>query len=397
MLTNMIAAALAVCLALQTKAPGLVTLESLDGRSETKLAASFQTNDPRQLGAHVLVFPVSADAAPADANAAQLELRTGERWIGALRGVSGEELEIRFASGAAARAQIDEVRALTFPGRLPADWTGALTAAPEGDRLYRVRGRALDVVDGATEEFTAEGVRFHGTRIDSKLFQWSEIAALFVDSLGGAAPAKAAASTDVPVILDLVAGSRVRGLLRSCAQEKIVISGLAGQTLEFPFGVVRQLFVADGAARYLSELAPSVAEPSRPFGDDLGLSWPHQVDRSVTGRALTAGGRVFGHGFGVHAPSKLTWKLAGGWTKLRARVAIDDEVLGLGARGSVVFRVLLDGKKVWESAVVHGGDAPLALPAIELGTAQELTLEADPGADSFVADRADWLDVMLVK
>ena len=265
--------------------------------------------------------------------------------------------------------------------------------------FYRglVRGRALDIVDGATEEFTAEGVRFHGTRIDSKLFPWSEIAALFVESLGGAEAAKPAAAPDVPVTLDLAGGSRVRGVLKSCAQEKLVIAALAGQTLEFPFALVRQLFVDDGAARYLSELTPSSAAASRPFGDDLGLTWPHRVDQSVTGRPLTAGGRVFPHGFGVHAPSKLVWKLAGGFTKLRGRVAVDDEVLGLGARGSVVFRVLLDGKKMWESAVLHGGDAPVAFPAIELGTASELTLEVDPGADSFVADRADWLDVMLVK
>lgn len=378
-------------------APAVVVLEGLDGKVETRPAAGFQTNDPRALGAHVLVFSPAAEAAPADASAAQLELRTGERWIGALRGVSGEEVEIRFSPSAAARARIDEIRALTFPGRLPADWTGALAPAPEGDRLYRVRGRALDIVDGATEEFTAEGVRFHGTRIDSKLFPWSEIAALFVESLGGATAANPASAADVPVIVDLTAGSRVRGVLQSCAQEKIALRGLSGQTLEFPFALVRQLFVDDGAARYLSELAPSSAEASRPFGDDLGLTWPHRVDQSVTGRALTAGGRVFGHGFGVHAPSKLVWKLAGGWSKLRGRVAVDDEVLGLGERGSVVFRVLLDGKKVWESAVLHGGDAPVAFPAIELGTASELTLEVDPGADSFVADRADWLDVMLVK
>lgn len=377
--------------------PAVVVLEGLDGKVETRAAAGFQTSDPRALGAHVLVFSPAVEAPLADASAARLELRTGDRWIGALRGVSGEEVEIRFSPAAAARARIDEIRALTFPGRLPADWTGALEPATEGDRLYRVRGRALDIVDGATEEFTAEGVRFHGTRIDSKLFPWSEIAALFVESLGGAEAAKPAAAPDVPVTLDLAGGSRVRGVLKSCAQEKLVIAALAGQTLEFPFALVRQLFVDDGAARYLSELTPSSAEASRPFGDDLGLTWPHRVDQSVTGRPLTAGGRVFPHGFGVHAPSKLVWKLAGGFTKLRGRVAVDDEVLGLGARGSVVFRVLLDGKKMWESAVLHGGDAPVAFPAIEFGTASELTLEVDPGADSFVADRADWLDVMLVK
>ena len=62
----------------------------------------------------------------------------------------------------------------------------------------------------------------------------------------------------------------------------------------------------------------------------------------------------------------------------------------------MVFRVLLDGEPAWESPVVRGGDRPVVLPDIELGTASELTLEADMAGD-FRGDRANWLRMLLVR
>ncbi len=65
--------------------------------------------------------------------------------------------------------------------------------------------------------------------------------------------------------------------------------------------------------------------------------------------------------------------------------------------GEDELRVLVDGKKAWESAVVRGGDPPIDLPAIELAGASELVLEVDTGPESFLGDRADWLELLVVK
>ena len=80
---------------------------------------------------------------------------------------------------------------------------------------------------------------------------------------------------------------------------------------------------------------------------------------------------------------------------LRGFCGLDDEVRGLG--GSVEFRVLLDGEAAWTSGDVRGGEAPRAIPPLELGDASELTLEVDMADDLFVFDRADWLRVLLVR
>jgi hypothetical protein len=122
------------------------------------------------------------------------------------------------------------------------------------------------------------------------------------------------------------------------------------------------------------------------------------MDRSVLGDELRAGGAQYRRGIGMHAPSLLTFALDGSYRALRGRVAIDDSTLvnPTSARGSVVFRVRADGKVLWESPLVRGGDPALVLPALELSGKRELALEVDPAGD-FAGDRADWLDLVLIR
>ncbi len=373
-----------------------VTVIGVDGHVETRPASSIRGADPRQLGAQALVFDATTPAPAADARAATVALSDGERWVGSLTGLDGERVQVDLAPKLALRATIDELRSIVFQGRLPSAWSGTLEPAKEGDRLYLVRAEALDRIDGAVEEFSAQGVRFHGERVDSRVFPWGEVAALFIEGAGHAATADEA-DASVRVVADLVQGSRLRGVLRSMDNGQLALAPRSGEPLALSFGDLRQLYVDDGRVRYLSELEPARAQASRPFGDDLGMSWKHRVDRSVTGGALRAAGRFHARGLGVHAPSQLAWTLEPGWKTLRGRVAIDDEVLSLSAKGSVVFRVLTDGKKAWESAVVRGGEPPVELPPIDLAQVKELVLEVDAGPESFVADRADWLDMLLMR
>jgi hypothetical protein len=83
---------------------------------------------------------------------------------------------------------------------------------------------------------------------------------------------------------------------------------------------------------------------------------------------------------------------------LRGRLAIDDctAINAVGARGCVVFGVLADGERLWESPLVRGGDAPIAFPPLDLAGKHELVLEVDPAGD-FAGDRANWLDLVLVR
>jgi hypothetical protein len=153
----------------------------------------------------------------------------------------------------------------------------------------------------------------------------------------------------------------------------------------------------DGRVQFLSDLEPSGVEEGGPFGDELGLTWPHQRDASVTGAPLQAGGKTWLRGIGVHSPSKLTFALDGKWESLRGSVAIDDQVLLLSARGAAHFRVLVDGEERWASGLVRGGDSPVELGPIDLSGARELSLVVEMADDHYVADRADWLRPLLIR
>lgn len=343
---------------------------------------------------------VARGPSPDGADEARLALRVAspareDLLLGRPSGGGGDRLEFRLAVGATLTVDVERLRSLVFPGRIGAAEGSTLEPAASGDRLYWRREGGLDRIDGTLEEFTARGVRFESL-LGSREFAWDELAALFVAALGQL-PQPEPDAPGVPVICDLADGGRLRGRALAVAAEGLRLSLQGGGTLTLPLAGILEVAVDDGRMVYLSDLAPSVAEEGSPFDDDLGLRWPHQLDRSVTGRALTVGGRTWRRGIGVHAPASLSWELDGSWKGLHGSVGIDDEVLALPHKGAVEFRVLVDGGLVWKSGTLRGGDGAKVIPTVALAGARKLTLEVSMDAHSFVADRADWLRMLLVR
>lgn len=373
-------------------------VESAQGTTKTVALESLDCTDPRALGGHMVRFEAAARApAPiASESRARVEFRNGDVMFGRVLGGEGDALALEIIGGVKLNVTLDELVNITYDARLAGLWTEAPKAAPEGDRLYRRQREVLDAIDGGVEEFTAEGVQFRGALLGNKLIPWSEVAALFIENTASESD-ESDAGERVPIVVDLVDSSRVRGRLERLSKSGCKLSLADGQTVELSLGAIAEIVVDDGALAFLSSLEPSRAVESSPFGDDLGIRWPHKVDASVTGTPLVAGGRVYARGLGVHAPSRIEWKLGQAWKSLRGSVAIDDQVLRLPARGSVVFRIHADGAQRWQSPTVRGGDPAIAFPAIDLSGVDELVLEVDADADSYVADRADWLRMILVR
>jgi hypothetical protein len=375
-----------------------VVLQGVTAEPTTRALAGFETTDPRQLGAHVLRFEgvPTPPAAPAG-DPATIELGSGERLVGPVQRASDEAVFVVLAADVRARAGLEDMRSILFRSRIPSTWAAPLERAKEGDRLYRRKNDTIERMDGGVEAFGETSLKFHDDRIGSLEVAWSELVALFVDSGYGERPA--ASEQAVRVVVDLAGKSRVRGTLVKVDAQGVALERHGGETLRLPAGLVSLLVVDDGRVVFLSDLEPKEATPSSPFGDDLGLRWPHKMDASVMDGPLTAGGKTFARGIGVHAPSRIVWPLDGTYESLRGMCAVDDSVLKLAAHGSVRFRVLVDGTKRFETKIVRGGDTPLAItlePKTLVG-AKELVFEVDTGDDNFVADRADWLQVMLVK
>jgi hypothetical protein len=149
------------------------------------------------------------------------------------------------------------------------------------------------------------------------------------------------------------------------------------------------LMPQSGGAVFLSDIRPDEYR-SLPF---LEMSWPYRADRNVTGGQLRCCGRIYVKGIGVHSAARLSYKLDRPWTRFQSEIGIDDSTAG---RGSVGFRVFVDGKLKYSSPAVRGGAPPQAL-SVDLAAAKQLDLVVDYGEAGDVMDRADWLNPRLVR
>ena len=128
--------------------------------------------------------------------------------------------------------------------------------------------------------------------------------------------------------------------------------------------------------------------------DDLNLAsatqgyGEPQKNKSVNGQTLTIAGKTFARGFGTHAESKLSVNLNGGAQKFSASVGVDDDVKGNTA-ASVEFIVRGDGKALWQSGVMHAGDAAKDCE-VDLTGVKSLLLEVSDAGDGIDYDHADW-------
>jgi hypothetical protein len=176
---------------------------------------------------------------------------------------------------------------------------------------------------------------------------------------------------------------------------KILLAGdslelsAAGQTWKTAAKELVALQPLGSRAAYLSDMKPSEYR----YVPYLNLPWPYHDDRNVTDGLLRCGGRLFVKGLGVHSAARLTYALDQPYRRFQAELGIDDSTAG---RGSVLFRVFVDGRQRYASGPVRGGAAPLPV-SIDLAGAKRLDLVVDYGERGDVLDHADWLDARLIK
>lgn len=370
-------------------------LEALDGSVQVRSLDAPPLADPRSEGAVFARYgglELLEDAGRPE-DRARVHLHGGSSLFGWVKGGGEDFLELTPALDVPLRVQVDELASLVVPGRLPTDGSVSPTAPQGGDRLYVRRGRGVDQVDGVLLQFEGAGVRFEG-RLGERLHPWDEVAALFIEDLrAGAAP-----EPEVPVLVELSGGGRLAAGLVSLHGRGLELAWGSGEFF-IPAELVSEVSVADGSYSFLSDLEVHAPGPVTLFGggsDDLGMVYPHRVDRNCLDGPLVSGGRLWSRGLGVHAPSRLSWRLEGDWARLRLGAAIDDSALSNRHGGSVIFRVLGDGEPLWVSPLVRGGD-PVQAIDLSLEGVMELVLEVDVASEAFVSDRANWLRPILLR
>jgi hypothetical protein len=164
-----------------------------------------------------------------------------------------------------------------------------------------------------------------------------------------------------------------------------------GAHVRVPLSRVVALDLYGGPAVYLSDLKPAKYE-YLPYLDER---WPWSANASVTGRDLRLGSSTYDKGLGVHAHSRLTYRLNGAYRRFEALVGLDERD---GRHGSVRLRVLADGKPLalGLAGELSGSAGPLAV-VVGVAGVKELTLETACGAAGPVKAVVNWADARLVK
>lgn len=157
-----------------------------------------------------------------------------------------------------------------------------------------------------------------------------------------------------------------------------------------PLGELCRCDVFSSRVQPLAERQPTSVVHT-PF---LSSQWPLVVNRNVWRGPLRIRNREFATGLGMHSQTVARFAIQPGDREFRAIVGLDDEA---APRGSVRFRVALDGQDVWTSPELTSQSPPLSLPPVPLNGARELTLIVDFGEQADVSDYANWCDAVILR
>jgi hypothetical protein len=249
------------------------------------------------------------------------------------------------------------------------------------DRLIVLRNNRPTTLKGSLESLGADGGSFRWRDRSVPIKPQETVAVVMAP--GSSAPAAAPASC---LLRD---GSIWAGRIAAVESASLRLQPASGTAIEFPIGQISEIRFRSDRVTFLGDLAPARYE-FEPFGM---TRWPYRVDRSAANRPMRIGGQTFDHGIGMHSRSTLAYDVPKGFHQLAATIGIDDAV---GSQGNVVFRVLADGKEVFNSGPVTGAQPHRPLLASIDGTRQ-IQLIVEFGDDLDLGDQADWADVRLIK
>ncbi len=166
---------------------------------------------------------------------------------------------------------------------------------------------------------------------------------------------------------------------------------LALQTLLLLFPASYNSLVADDSLVFLGDANPQLRiEHQQQWGD---FGW--NTAAAATGRPgspMRIGDQTYERGLGHHASGEIVVPLNGQYVEFRSQVGVQWQG---GGKGSVIFRVLVDGQMVFESDSMSDSD-PAREVQVSVAGARELRLVAYHADDGIACDMANWANSRLV-
>jgi hypothetical protein len=251
--------------------------------------------------------------------------------------------------------------------------------ADEAEGLARVSGRVLGL-EGDTLLFEFRG--------EARKIALERLAGLIV-----APPTRDAGSGRRFAFsqrLDLLPGHVLPGRWRALEDGTVRFNTAWDQAIAVPAEQVAAVRMIGGRLIYLADSEPDDVRIV-PYFDRVV---PMRRNRSIPGDTLELiNGQRYERGFAVHGQTHLHFNLAGGFERFHATAGLAKPD---GEAGRVSFRVLGDGKPLFEHERYTAADQPLAID-LDVTGVNQLTLETHFAGGQDVGDRAVWADPRLIR
>jgi len=273
---------------------------------------------------------------------------------------------------------------LSMPGKVrrrEAVWKRLLDSRMPSDRILLRNG---DEIAGELSGFDGKTWRLGAGDANTVRADLALSLSLSADLLVDPPPLKSR------LIIRLAEGSSfTAGSVRLAEESARFQTQMFGE-IELPLAAVAEIRPLDGRSVYLSDLSALEYRPSA----FLTREWPLGRDRSTTGTELIIGSKGYSKGLGVHAPAEIVIPLDGQTKSFMTEVGLAPEgQMGGGA----IAEVLVDGQVVRKQALLPSVDQPIALPAIPLSGARQLTLRVQTGPKADILDHVVWGNARLIR
>jgi len=190
-------------------------------------------------------------------------------------------------------------------------------------------------------------------------------------------------------VVHLSSDDTLSGSWQSLTANSVSLKMPWGAAWEIPIDSVVDIGTRNGNLVHLSDMEPATVEQTPYFGRLLA----YRRDQSLDGGNLKMKGKVYSKGLAVHSRCVLSYALDDEFTIFKTTVGFDDAA---GGRGSVVCRVLADGKELFSKGDLRSDQDPQALELSVQG-AKLLSLEIDFGENEDVGDRVIWAEARLFR
>jgi hypothetical protein len=184
-------------------------------------------------------------------------------------------------------------------------------------------------------------------------------------------------------------GSRLAVTGAEVARGEIRAATRFGQKIQVPICELLCINSRTDAVVPLTERKPD----GETYVSYVGPTRPYRADLTVDGHRFQLGGQTYERGIGTQSRTLLAYRLKPGDRRFQALVGVDDRA---GPLGSVVFRVVLDGRPALVTRSMGAKDPPRAID-LDVSQSRVLILITEFGDRGDVRDLADWVEARLIR